>query len=72
MIKELKTYRVTTPNQIPTEDDIRAAINIAKVEHCYINIEYYIQYSGWYIISIGENSTIEAVQEQIKGKIYPV
>lgn len=55
----------------PSSEEINEAIKLAKENKCFIILNWYKNYSGSYSVSIGEEDTLESVQDRLP-KRYPV
>ena len=53
-LKEFKTSFV-----VPSDDEIRHGIQIAKEEGCIVRIYYFVPYSGYFHLDIDKDSTFD-------------
>ena len=69
MIQELKTY--ICPNGQPTDDDIKQALEIVKGQPFIIELKWFVNYSGWYNVSIKDGMTLDEIKDKFP-KFYAI
>ena len=67
-MREFKRYYNETP---PKDNELTQILDIAKTEDCYVELTWFVPYSGWYKVIAHPNSTIEELQERVP-KMYGV
>ena len=71
MIIEVKTVQVVPGGETPSLDDIVKAKSLAIKNHCIINLQWTVKYSGLYSIMIDEDSDVEVKYNGLP-KVYGV
>lgn len=60
---QLKEYK--TSFVIPSDDEIREGIEIARAGQCIVRIHYFLPYSGYYHLDIDPASTFEECYKRV-------
>ena len=68
MLTEIKYFRC---DGHPQKEDIEEALKIAKKYHCFVKIEWFIQYSGIQSRIFDENATLDDILNGLP-KIYGI
>ena len=61
-MKILKTY---VCDSTPKNEEIALAIETAKREDCFVRMEWFVKYNGWYSIMIDNCSELEDVKSKL-------
>ena len=59
-IKQYKTSFV-----VPSDDEIREGIEIARHDNCIVRINFFLPYSGYYHLDIDPKSTFEECYHRV-------
>lgn len=62
-MKLIKEYMCD--REIPSDNEIEEAVNIASTEDCIVKLYWYYPYSGDYAVYIKPNTTVKEVKEQL-------
>ena len=62
-MRRLKQYK--TSFVVPSDDEIREGLEIAKQDNCVVRINYLIPYSGYYQLDIEPESTFEECYKRV-------
>lgn len=65
MLKRIKEYKVQPNDYSPKEEDLKTAIEIAKIEHCIVRINWWIKYNGDYYLDVYEDSNLEDLKNKL-------
>ena len=65
MIKELKTYYC---EDVPTEDDLKEGIRIARINHCLVSIVWAVYHSSYRVL-IQPTDSLSNIKDKMP-KVY--
>lgn len=68
----MRVKEFVTSFVMPTDDEIREGVRVAKEEDCIVRISYFVPYSGSYTLDITPNSTFEECYVRVHNHTYPV
>ena len=69
MIREVKVY--VCPEGQPLDDDIKQALEIVKDQPFIIELKWFVNYSGWYNVSIKDGMTLDEIKDKFP-KYYAI
>ena len=61
----MRLIEFKTPFVVPSDDEIREGIEIARRENCIVRIGYFIPYFGYYRLDIDPASTFEECHNRV-------
>lgn len=66
----LKQYK--TSFVVPSDDEIRSGIEIAREENCIVRITYFVPYSGYFHLDIDPESTFDECYTRVHSQNCPM
>lgn len=59
-------------SNIPSDTEILECIQISKLEDCAVELQWYVEWSGWYSIIIDSSKSFLDYKRQIISQVYPI
>ena len=68
----VKEYLSDNPSGFgPSDDEIKECLNIVQKENCIVKLKWYVNYSGWYTLTVKNGMTFDDCENALP-KVYPM
>ena len=69
-MKLVKEY-ISDDTLFPSDDEIKECVKIANDEDCIVRLKWYVEYSGWYTLTVTKGMTFDECRARIP-TCYPL